>query len=346
MRTTNKITLAAIAVCFLMAACETVPLKNEPLITHMFTADPSAHVFDGRLYIYPSHDRDEDLPANQAGDHYDMRDYHVFSMTSIPGEVTDHGVALALEDIPWAKRQLWAPDAAYKDGKYYLYFPAKDHDDIFRIGVAVSDSPSGPFRALPQPIAGANSIDPAVFVDDDGQAYMFWGGLWGGQLEKWVDGQYVADALGPGNLDRALGPLAARLSPSMTELAQEPVEVVILDETGKKIYGGDQYRRFFEGVWVHKYRGTYYLSYSTGTTHMIVYATSDNPLGPYTYRGMVLDQVVGWTTHHSIVEFRGEWFLFYHDATLSGGKDNKRNLKVRRLEYREDGTIVPMNPRK
>ncbi len=156
-----------------------------PLITHLYTADPSAHVFEGRIYLYPSHDRDTDIPANDNGDQYDMTDYHVFSLDAIEGRVTDHGVALALEQIPWASKQLWAPDAAVKDGSYYLYFPARDHAGIFRIGVAVSPAPDGPFTPEPEPIAdcrlpiaGSYSIDPCCFVDEDGQGYLYFGGSW------------------------------------------------------------------------------------------------------------------------------------------------------------------------
>lgn len=147
-------------------------MHDQPLITHLYTADPSAHVFEGKIYIYPSHDRETDIADNDLGDQYDMVDYHVFSMESIDGEVVDHGVALALEDIPWASKQLWAPDAAYRDGTYFLYFPARDKQGLFRIGVATSDRPAGPFKAEPQPIPGSYSIDPCTFIDEDGQAYM------------------------------------------------------------------------------------------------------------------------------------------------------------------------------
>src|SRR5437764_542456 len=121
--------------------------SGRPLISHLFTADPSAHVFDGRLYIYPSHDRESHIPANDLGDQYDMADYHVFSLDRFGGPVTDHGVALSLADVPWASRQLWAPDAARKGDEFYLYFPARDHEGIFRIGVAVGAAPEGPFTA-------------------------------------------------------------------------------------------------------------------------------------------------------------------------------------------------------
>ena len=124
---------------------------SEPLVTDIYTADPSAHVFEGKIYIYPSHDIESGVPQDDMGSHFDMQDYHVFSMEEPMGEVTDHGVALAVEDIPWAKRQLWAPDAASKDGVYYFYFPAKDADDVFRLGVATSTQPMGPFEPQPAP---------------------------------------------------------------------------------------------------------------------------------------------------------------------------------------------------
>lgn len=166
---------------------------SQPLVTHIYTADPSAHVFDGKIYIYPSHDIETGTPENDNGDHFDMRDYHILSMDDINGKVTDHGVALSVKDIPWAGRQLWAPDAAYKNGTYYLYFPVKDKNDVFRIGVAVSTSPTGPFKTEPQPIEGSFSIDPAVFTDDDGTSYMYFGGIWGGQLQRWSNGNYDAN---------------------------------------------------------------------------------------------------------------------------------------------------------
>lgn len=154
--------------------------KVRHLVKHIYTADPSAHVFNGKVYLYPSHDIDAGIPFNDNGDHFGMRDYHVFSMDGIDGEVTDHGVALDIDDVPWAKRQMWAPDAAFKNGKYYFYFPAKDYDDIFHIGVAVGDRPEGPFVAQPHWIKDSFSIDPAVFYEKkSGHHFMYFGGLWG-----------------------------------------------------------------------------------------------------------------------------------------------------------------------
>lgn len=315
------------------------------LVDHMYTADPRAHVFEGRIYIYPSHDIDADIPEDDEGSHFDMRDYHVLSLDDVEkGEVTDHGVALRLEDVPWAKRQLWSNDAAYKDGTYYLYFPAKDAQDVFRIGVATSPSPAGPFVAQPEPIEGSFSIDPSVFRDDDGAYYMYFGGIWGGQLQRWRTGTYNPDEpRDPSDNGPAIGPRVVRLTGDMLGFAEPVREIRILDEHGQPILQQDRERRFFEAAWMHKYQGKYYLSYSTGDTHLLVYATGDNPYGPFTYQGVILTPVLGWTTHHSIVEYKGKWYLFYHDSSLSGGKTPLRSAKVTELQYRPDGSIVTLD---
>ena len=313
----------------------------------MYTADPRAHVFEGRLYVYPSHDIEAGIPQNDDGDHFDMRDCHVLSMDEVGGEITDHGVALSIADIPWAGRQLWSNDAAEKDGTYFLYFPLKDRDDIFRIGVATSSSPSGPFKAEPEPIKGSFSIDPCVFRDDDGTHYMYFGGIWGGQLQCWRTGTYDASApRDPSGNGPALGPRIVRLSDDMLGFAEAVGEVRVVDERGHPILQQDRERRFFEACWMHKYQGTYYLSYSTGDTHQIVYATGDKPYGPFTYRGVVLTPVLGWTTHHSIVEFKGKWYLFYHDSSLSGGKTHLRSVKMTELTYAPDGVILTIDASK
>jgi len=319
-------------------------IMKKPLITDMYTADPSAHVFEGRLYIYPSHDLDHDNPVSPNGDQFDMEDYHVFSMENMHSLPVDHGQVLHVKDVPWAEKQMWAPDAAFKNGSYYFYFPAKDHDGLFRIGVATSQSPAGPFSAQPAFIPGSFSIDPCVFVDDDGQAYMYFGGLWGGQLEKWQTGEFDPDGAERLATQPALGPRVAKLSADMLGFAGTAQEVSITDENGKPLMAGDHARRFFEASWMHKYQGIYYLSYSTGDTHYLAYATSESPMGPFTFRGYILFPVLGWTTHHSIVEFQGKWYLFYHDSTLSGGVDYKRNIKVAEFAYNADGSIRIMAP--
>jgi len=322
-----------------------------PLVTHIYTADPSAHVFEDKLYIYPSHDLVNEGLDDGLGDHFQMKDYHVLSMDDIGAPCVDNGVALDIKDVPWASRQMWSPDAAYKNGKYYFYFTAKDKDDIFRIGAAVADRPEGPFKAEPDYIQGSFSIDPAVFVDDDGRAYMYFGGLWGGQLEKWQTGEYIPGSPdvapgsdGPQGSEAALGPMIAEMNDDMLTFKSKPLELKIYDESGDSIVAGDEDRRYFEGPWVHKLNGKYYLSYSTGSTHYLCYAVGEGPFGPFVYKGRILEPVIGWTTHHSIVEFKGKWYLFYHDSSLSGGKTHLRNVMFTELEISECGEIKTIYP--
>ena len=313
--------------------------KPRYLVEHMYTADPAAHVFNDRLYIYPSHDIESGIPENDLGDHFDMRDYHVFSMDSIDGEVTDHGIALDVKDVPWAGRQMWDTDAAQKDGKYYLYFPVKDKTDIFRIGVAVSDTPEGPFIPEEHPIIGSYSIDPCLFEDEDSKHYMYFGGLWGGQLQRYRNNKAQESGAEPADNEPALGGRVALMEDDMLGFAEEPREVIILDENGKPLTAGDHDRRFFEASWMHRYNGKYYFSYSTGNTHFLCYAIGDNPYGPFTYQGVILTPVVGWTTHHCITEFKGKWYLFHHDSVPSGGRTWLRSMKVVELEYDEAGKL-------
>jgi hypothetical protein len=324
------------------AGAQTPKPISEPLVTHIYTADPSAHVFEGKIYIYPSHDIEANIPQNDMGDHFDMRDYHILSMETIGGKVTDHGVALDKKDIPWAGRQLWAPDAAFNNGTYYLYFPLKDKNDVFRIGVATSKSPSGPFKPEAEPIKGSYSIDPAVFKDTDGNFYMYFGGIWGGQLQRWNNGEYDPQGSKTDlkkDDEAAINPRVARLTKDMLGFAEPVKEILILGPDGKPLLGKDHDRRFFEASWMHKYKGKYYFSYSTGDTHFINYATGTSPYGPFTYQGVVLKPVVGWTNHHSIVEFKGKWYIFYHDSVLSGGQTHLRSIKVAELKHNDDGKI-------
>jgi hypothetical protein len=338
--------LAVMSTCLAAQGAKSDPSKflTQPLVSHIYTADPSAHVFKGRIYIYPSHDFEAGVPQDDLGSHFAMRDYRVLSMDAIGGKVTDHGVALDIKDVPWAGRQMWAPDAAEKDSKYFLYFPVKDKQDVFRIGAAVSDNPAGPFKAEPQAIEGSYSMDPAVFKDRDGKYYMYFGGIWGGQLQRWSTGQYKPTDTYPAADQPALTPKVALLREDMKGFAEKVRDVVILDQAGKPITAGDNTRRFFEASWVHMHGGKYYFSYSTGDTHFIVYATGDSPYGPFTYRGKILEPVLGWTNHHSIVEIGGKWYLFYHDSQLSGGQTHLRNVKVVELKHRADGTIETIDP--
>jgi hypothetical protein len=317
---------------------------SAPLVTHIYTADPSAHVFDGRIYIYPSHDVDAGIPFNDEGDHFGMEDYHVLRMDSPEGEAVDCGLALHIRDVPWADRQMWAPDVARRNGQYYFYFPARRADGRFQIGVAVGKTPEGPFVPEPEAIEGSYSIDPAVFADVDGACYMIFGGLWGGQLQKYRDNVFDATNAEPAPDEPALGPRIARLSEDMKRFVGASREIPIVDASGLPLRAGDHARRYFEAPWMHVRDGRYTLSWSTGNTHLLCYATSDKVDGPFVFQGTIMTPVVGWTTHHSIIEFDGRWWLFYHDSILSGGVTHLRSVKVTELHHDEQGRIVTLHP--
>jgi len=280
------------------------PGIGNPFIRHIYTADPSAHVFEGKMYVYPSHDKDNP-------NWFDMRDYHVFSSSDL-FEWVDHGVVLDVDDVPWATEYMWAPDCIYKNGWYYFYFPAKNGAGEFRIGVATSRSPAGPFVPESEPIQGSFSVDPAVFIDDDDQVYMYFGGDGhGGQPTPWV----------------------AKLADNMKAFSESPQQLIGIDY-------------WFEACWVNKIDGVYYLSYSTGQNHpdyrsssAVAYATSTNPMGPFTYQGIINGYVSGWTNHHSIVEYKGQWYFFYHTSDLSGGITEKRSICAEYLHFNDDGSI-------
>jgi len=279
---------------------------QNPVIKSIYTADPSARVFNDTLYLYPSHDRD-------SAQWWDMNDWHVFSTVDMKNW-TDHGVALSLKDIKWAKKYAWAHDCGYKNAKYYFYYPT----DQNYIGVAVSNYPVGPFidplgkplisRQTPGVIANRDLIDPCVFTDDDGKSYLFFG-----QNDVCV----------------------IKLNNDM----------ISFDDKVKIIKGTDH---FFEAIWVHKYNGKYYMSYSGNGK--ILYAMSENVLGPYKYKGEILDEVNSITNHHSIVQYKGKWYLFYHNANLAlkNIPDNspyrkyiqwRRSVCIEFLHYNADGSI-------
>lgn len=287
---------------------EVLELGDNPFILHMYNADPSAHVWDdGRLYVYASHDIDPPRGCDL------MDKYHVFSTDDMQHWV-DHGEILRSSQVPWGRKDggfMWAPDCAYKNGKYYFYFPHPSGDDwnnTWKVGVATSKYPAKDFKVQGYIEGLGNTfamIDPCVFVDDDGQAYFYYGG--GGRC------------------------VGTRLKDNMIEIA-EPLR----DMEGLK--------DFHEAAWVHKKNGVYYLSYSDNYTengkgaNRLNYATSSNPLGPWTYRGIYLQPTGCDTSHGSIVEYKGEWYAFYHNCDISG-KGNLRSICVDKLFYNPDGTI-------
>lgn len=283
---------------------------QNPIITGQFTADPTARVFEGKLYLYPSHDIPS--PIERLKEWFCMADYHVFSSENLV-DWTDHGMILSQENVPWVDSEsysMWAPDCVYKDGKYYFYFPASPKGKKgFNVGVAIADKPYGPFKPLPEPIKGVGGIDPCVLLDTDGQAYLYWSG-------------------------RGLN--VAKLKDNMTELASEPVLVADVEDG------------FKEGPFAFKHNGKYYLTYPwvKDKTECLAYAMSDNPMGPFEYKGIIMEQSPTgcWTNHHSLVEYKGQWYLFYHHNDYSPEFDKNRSVRADSLTFNPDGTIQLVTP--
>lgn len=304
--------LAAVLLCLAAHLLMNQPVQAlNPIITTNYSADPSAHVFGGKMYVYPSHDRND-------AQEFDMNDYHVYS-TDDMANWEDGGVILSLAQIPWAKAHLWAPDCNFYKGRYYLYFPADDTGKYdFKIGAATSASPTGPFVAEPKPIPGANGIDPSVFIDDDGTPYLIW----------------------------AAGvPTLCKLTPDMKGLSGTPVPLKGCS-------------KFFEGPWLFKRKGLYYLTYPAfqaggsgdgGSGQNYDYATAKTISGPYTYGGTFTrsraDEPQAGNIHGSQVEWNKVWYCFYHDCSLSNGDPKsgfKRCVKVDLLKFNSDGRLAPL----
>lgn len=339
--------LSVVASALMVTATEPVRQESRYLWPDDFMADPAAHLFDGKVYIYTSHDWASPVTDGTDGAHFDMRDYHAFSIDGDPmtGRVTDHGTVLSIDSVPWVWKQMWATDVAEKDGRYYLYFSAKDKNGLFRLGVAEADSPAGPFKADPAPIHGSYSIDPAV-LSDDGEYYIYFGGLQGGQNQRYdLDNIIRECGTLPAKTDMAVPPRVARLSSDMRQFAESPRPVIITDSLGNQLTEGDS-RRFFEAPWVNKIGDKYYLTYSTGNFHTLCYATGDSPYGPFVYGGEILTPVTGWTTHQSLVEYDGKWYLVFHDSRPSGGVSSLRSMKVTPLTIMPDGNIVTIDGEK
>lgn len=287
---------------------------GNPFITHLYTADPSARVWeDGRLYVYASHD----IAPPRGCDLMDR--YHVFSTDDMVNWV-DHGEILRSSQVPWGRPEggfMWAPDCVYKNGTYYFYFPHPSDTDwnhSWKIGVATSRYPDRDF-AVQGYIEGMEPlIDPHVFVDDDGQAYIYHGG--GGRC------------------------MAGKLKDNMMELEGEMMVIEGLED-------------FHEAPWVHKRNNIYYLSYSDNHDdnwndgikgdNRMRYAVSNGPLGPWEHKGIYMEPTNSYTNHGSIVEYKGQWYSFYHDSSLSGANgefnDWLRSVCVDKLYYNSDGSM-------
>ncbi|HVU35572.1 MAG TPA: family 43 glycosylhydrolase [Opitutaceae bacterium] len=285
---------------------------TNPVITDQFTADPTARVFDGRIYLYPSHDIPAP-PGKARPDWFCMGDYHVFSSANLT-DWTDHGVIVSQTTVPWvdaSKYSMWAPDCVARNGKYYFFFPAIAQSGGFRIGVAIADHPAGPFQPETRPIDGVADIDPCVFIDRDGRAYLYYA------------------------MHSRL--FVAKLKPSLLELDGPPAQIGGLPAPG-----------LIEGPFVFERKGIYYLTYphAAHRTERLEYSTGPGPLGPFRTAGVILDESPDgcWTVHQSIVEYQGQWYLFYHDDDLSPQFDKHRSVRADRLHFNADGTIQKVIP--
>lgn len=295
----------------LVATAGTLYAQN-PVIRDQFSADPTARVFNNKVYIYPSHDIPS--PIERLKEWFCMADYHVFSSTNLT-DWTDHGVILSQDKVPWVQPgsySMWAPECVYKDGKYYFYFPSTPKGEGkrgFSIGVATADTPVGPFTPQAEPIRGVFGIDPCVLVDTDGEAYLYWSGR---------------------------GMSVAKLKPNMVELASEPMQVQGLPQG------------FKEGPYVFKRNDKYYFTFPwvQEKTETLAYAMSDSPTGPFTFQGLIMDEspVGCWTNHHSITEYNGQWYLFYHHNDYSPQFDKNRSVRIDSLFFNADGTIRKVKP--
>ncbi|MDX1955265.1 MAG: family 43 glycosylhydrolase [Chitinophagaceae bacterium] len=289
---------------------------QNPLITNQYTADPTARVFGDRVYIFPSHDILAQEGKGRIG-WFCMEDYHVFSSNDLTNW-TDHGVIVQQNKVPWVRPDsysMWAPDCIERNGKYYFYFPTSAADTTkygrgFSIGVAIADRPEGPYVPEPTPIIGVHGIDPNVLIDDDGQAYLYWSA---------------------GNI------YGAKLKPNMLELDSEV-----------KILGDLPTKGLKEGPFVFKRNGLYYLTYPhvENKIERLEYAVSKDPLGPFKITGVIMDESASgcWTNHQSIMNFKGQWYLFYHDKDLSPNFDKARSIRADSLFFNEDGTIRKVIP--
>lgn len=298
--------------------------EGNPLSRMHGAADPDVHVWDGIVWVYCSQDRHMDSTIHAK--RYDAMDgYHVFSSKDLVNWV-DHGEIFHSSDVAWAWKYggfLWAPGVARKNGKYYLYYPIRDKDKQWRVGVAVGKTPIGPFKDSGRPLEWLNHIDPKIFIDDDGQAYI-----------------YNND----GETDQRV-PVVARLKPNMIELAEKPRKIVY---ASNEVMCNDTLR-FLEGVFMHKRNGLYYFSYTNyfNPRNQGFYAVGKSPYGPFEWKGPMAAHPRGAQFHHSIVTFKGKDYCFYHIAldTLPRYKEGQgRIVCFDTLHYNSDGTIEMLQP--
>jgi arabinoxylan arabinofuranohydrolase len=297
----------------------TVCHADNPVVQTCFTADPAPMVYNDTVYLYTSHDEDD-----ARGFH--MLDWKCYSTTDMVNW-TDHGSPLSVKDFSWAKSDAWAGQCIERNGKFYYYVPMNQKNGGMAVGVAVSDSPTGPFKdALGHLLVttGWGDIDPTVYIDDDGQAYLYWGNP---QL------YYVKLNQDMISFDASIG--------------NKGVVKVPLTEEGFGKRNGDPKRAtlYEEGPWFYKRNGLYYMVYAaSGIPENICYATSTNATGPWTFKGVIIPtQGRSFTDHPGVADYKGHSYMFYHNGALPGGGGFTRSVCIEEFKYNADGTFPTIN---
>ncbi|XXY45747.1 glycoside hydrolase family 43 protein [Sorangium sp. So ce269] len=307
----RKLLIAALLLCS-TTVFPSESMADNPIVQTIYTADPAPMVHDGTLYLYTTHDEDS------ASTFFSMNEWRVYSTTDM-ANWTDRGSPLKYKDFSWAKADAWAGQVIHRNGKFYFYVPTTSRTlSRMTLGVAVSDSPVGPFEdALGRPLITANcgDIDPTVFIDDDGQAYLYWGNP---------------------NL------CYVKLNEDMTSYEGSVVRVPMTAESfGQRTGSTERPTLYEEGPWLYKRNGMYYLAYPAGgLPEYIAYSTSSSPTGPWTYRGVIMPTEGGsFTNHPGIIDFKDNSYFFYHNGALPGGDGYHRSVAVEQFTYNADGTI-------
>lgn len=316
----KKLTLMA-SVIGIMTLIPSIAIAQNPIIQTNYTADPAPMVDGETVYLYTTHD--EDVTVRNF---FTMNDWRCYSTKDMVNW-TDHGKILSYKDFSWSRGDAWAGQCVFRNGKYYFYVPVNQKNGGNAIGVAVSDSPTGPFKdAIGSPLLiGYGYIDPTVYIDDDGQAYLYWGNpnLWYVKLNN--------DMI---SYDKEVG------------IVQVP-----LTKAGFYIRTKDAEKRpssYEEGPWLFKRKNQYYLLYPAGgVPEHFAYSTSPSPTGPWSY-GDTIMHVIGkggaFTNHPGYIEFKGNSYLFYHSGALPGGGGFKRSVCIEQFQFNADGTIPLIKP--
>lgn len=311
MRTLKNTSLIAALLLGVVLAYPSTSWADNPIVQTVYTADPAPMVVGDTVYLCTSHD--EDVTVDNF---FTMNDWRVYSSKDMVNW-TDHGSPLSYQSFSWANGKAWAPHCVERDGKFYFYVPVSDS-----IGVAVADSPIGPFEdAIGEPlVSNYQYIDPSVFVDDDGQAYLYFGNprLWYVQLDD-----------------------------DMTSYTGQVTQIENTTQSfGQRNGDADRPTLYEEGPWFYKRNDLYYMIFAMGPLpEKIGYATSPAPLGPWTYQGVIMENQSGhaFTNHAGVVDFKGKSYFFYHTQELPGGGGYKRSVAVEEFSYGGDGSIPTIN---